>query len=139
MSNSNQELEPLWISQHDRMPDCCCVCGLYCDRTTALKAVGYVTKDPFDNPGWGLWVQLAMSLISPLFSLVLNRGADVGQPVTRRKKIKVQISQCMTCRQKTPNVIDVKSSAPTGLFVRVHPDFKRQFEAQNPASSSTEP
>ena len=134
MSNSS-EFEPLWISQQDRMPDCCCVCGSFGDRKKTLNGVDYVTYDPFGKVGWDRVLHVLLSYLAPLFSLVLNRGANVGEPLTRRKKIKLPISQCELCWQATPDVIDVKSAVPPSLFVRVHPEFQRQFEAENPAAS----
>jgi len=132
MSNLNSNLEAIWIAHGDVMPDRCCSCGMFSDRRVTLKAVDFVKQDPKIgclSAIFHLIVQVLLPSVSLLW--MLFQKGDLGDPVTKKKKLKVRISQCLLCQHDSPEVIQGQAGPPQRVLVEVHPEFKRLFDQQN--------
>ncbi len=137
-SQNNQEPQNLiWISRKDKLPQRCCTCGMYTDRTVSTTHVSYHTQTVRTNDTAhflvGCLLHLLLGPLGWLIALLFHGGDETSSTKTKttKQKHKIRIPQCLLCsgHQKI-QPLDVSSGGRRYAF-DVHPEFVRQFEMEN--------
>ena len=132
ISDQINNLELVWISPEDPIPDVCHVCGMFTDRRVAVRHVDFVQQPGSSEEGFGpvllaLFLHFALGPIGWLISIMMHGSENEEGMKTVKAKSKVKISQCPLCQGAvTPEVLD-SSVAPTRLLFLVHPRFKSRL------------
>ena len=128
------------MSPEDRMPDVCCVCGMFTDQRVNVRHVEFHQVANAGDSGGVVLIKILSIFLGPIGWLVtaMISNDDPEQTRTIKRKSKFKISQCQLCAATgRPEVLD-STQSPRRFAFDAHPSFKKRFIEINQVGSPAE-
>lgn len=129
---AENESELIWVKKKDKLPDTCCMCGLFTYDRVTVKFVEHLTTQT-NNAGCVMVVfTLFLHLLGPIgwiLAFLVEGDKEEGKPKIVKQKSKLKMSQCNLCHANGPPEVVEHVGERFSFFV--HPRFRDRFyEAQ---------
>lgn len=126
--NSYNQLVQCWINRNEKLPDLCCICGVFTDKREKIKHQIYLEEQQTSDSLSVQCLRLFFFFLGPLgWLLALFIRKDREKRYTKVKKIRIPISLCTICKsEQQPQILETSDDSQKFLLL-VHPEFQKRI------------